>query len=125
MSKLAKSNFIHIDGINLWAHVGVLDKERLHGQKFLLDITIWIDLNQAAKEDDLLKTADYSHAVICIQQLAQGINCKTIEYFSEQILNSLEDLYGTVPIQIILKKCSPPISGFTGTVSIKRIRNPI
>ena len=30
---------IHIKDINLWAHVGVLEKEHLHGQNYLLDIS--------------------------------------------------------------------------------------
>ena len=34
-----KLSAIHIKNINLWAHVGVLEKERLHGQNYLLDIS--------------------------------------------------------------------------------------
>ncbi len=114
---------IHVQSINLWAHVGVLEQERLLGQAFLLDFTIWIDLETAAKNDDLSKTADYSLAVKSIQELSSEINCFTIEHFSELIFNRLEALYGLVPIKILLKKCNPPIDGFSGSVSIDRGRN--
>ena len=123
MTNIAENDCLYIEGINLWAHVGVLAEERLYGQAFLLDITIWNDFDDVSKEDNLSNLIDYSLAVNQLQELALDINCMTIEYFSEQILNCLENLYGCVPIEIRLKKCHPPIPGFTGSVSINRIRN--
>ena len=123
MTDINKLSSIHVQNFNLWSHVGVLDHERLLGQPFLLDFTIWIDLESAALNDDLSKTADYSHAIKSIQQLSLEINCLTIEHFSEVILEMLESLYGDVPIKISLKKCNPPIDGFSGSVSITRSRN--
>ena len=114
---------IHIKDINLWAHVGVLESERINGQSFILDITFWLDLDEASKLDQLDKSIDYSQVVKAIQKLAFEIKCLTIEYFSDQILNVLESLYGQVPINILLKKCSPPINGFTGSVLIEKKRN--
>ena len=114
---------INILDINLWAHVGVLEDERLFGQSFLLDIVLWVDTNEAAINDKLSSTIDYSLAVSSIQKLALEIQCHTIEYFSESILARLEKLYGKIPMEISLKKCSPPITGFKGSVSIKRNRN--
>ena len=123
MSDKYKLSSIHVQSLNLWSHVGVLDHERLLGQSFLLDFTVWIDLESAALNDDLTKTADYSLAIKSIQQLSLDINCLTIEHFSERILEKFEALYGDVPIQITLEKCSPPIDGFNGSVSITRSRN--
>ena len=123
MSDKHKLSSIHVQSLNLWSHVGVLDHERLLGQSFLLDFTVWIDLESAALNDDLSKTADYSLAIKSIQKLSLEINCLTIEHFSERILEKFESLYGDVPIQITLEKCSPPIDGFNGSVSITRSRN--
>ncbi len=123
MKKAQTLSSIHVEGINLWAHVGVLEEERLLGQPFVLDFIIWLDVEEAALKDDISKTADYRLAVTSIQKIAFEINCKTIEHFSEQLLDQLEFLYGSAPMQIILKKCSPPINGFSGHVSIKRKRN--
>ena len=123
MSDKHKLSSIHVQSLNLWSHVGVLDHERLLGQFFLLDFTVWIDLESAALNYDLSKTADYSLAIKSIQKLSLEINCLTIEHFSERILEKFESLYGDVPIQITLEKCSPPIDGFNGSVSITISRN--
>ena len=122
MSKLNKLGIIHVREINLWAHVGVLPKERQLGQKFLLDFSLWLNLDHAANSDELSSTADYSLAINELQQLALEINCMTIEAFSERILELLEVLYGKIPVKVVLKKCNPPVDGFTGSVVVERSR---
>ena len=123
MNKFHNLSAIHIRDINLWAHVGVLESERVNGQSFILDISFWLDLDEASKLDQLDKSIDYSEVIKVVQKLSFEIKCLTIEYFSDQILNVLESLYGKVPMNIRLKKCSPPIHGFTGSVLIEKKRN--
>ena len=123
MSQFHNLSAIHIKDINLWAHVGVLESERIHGQSFLLDISFWLDLDESSKLDQLDKSIDYGEVVRAVQTLSFEIKCLTIEYFSDQILNLIESRYGPIPINILLKKCSPPIHGFTGSVLIEKKRN--
>ncbi len=123
MRSYLPNGVIHVSNINLWAHVGVLDDERLFGQSFLLDFSIWLDLDQAALLDELSLTADYSLAIKSLQELSFRVNCRTLEHFSEKIFNRLEELYGSVPMKVFLRKCSAPIPGFSGTVGVERSRN--
>ena len=81
-------DWIHLQELRLWAHVGVLEHERRDGQWFQLDISLGLDLSQSAQNDALDHTADYSLAVIALQQLVKEFNCSTIERFSEEILRS-------------------------------------
>ncbi len=110
-------------GLRLWAHVGVLEEERVLGQWFELDFSIWHDMENASATDDLSLSIDYSIGIKELQQLSFEINCFTIESFSEQILNCLENLYGPLPMKVFLRKCSPPVPGFTGVVGIERNRH--
>ena len=123
MSQFNNLIAIHIKDINLWAHVGVLESERIDGQSFFLDISFWLDLDESSKLDQLDKSIDYSQVIKAVKKLSFEIKCLTIEYFSDQILNLLESLYGPVPIHILLTKCSPPIDGFTGNLLIEKKRN--
>ena len=116
-------DWIHIQDLRLWAHVGVLDHERRDGQWFQLDITLGLDLSESAKLDDLSATADYSRAVLALQSLARELCCRTIERFSEEVFQVLEGLYGPLPMHLVLQKCHPPIAGFTGMVAVERRRN--
>ena len=125
MTDIRNLGVIHVKDVNLWAHVGVLERERLLGQDFSVDFSIWFDFSYASKHDDLSSTVDYGIAIKGLQKLAFTINCLTIEKFSDLILDFLEELYGALPMKILLKKCEPPIEGFRGIVEIERSRNLI
>ncbi len=114
---------IHVENVNLWAHVGVLDKERLLGQDFLVDFSIWVDIEDASKNDNLSSTVDYSLAIKGLQKLAFQARFFTIERFSDHLLDYLESLYGPLPMRLFLRKCAPPVEGFSGSVGIERKRN--
>ena len=114
---------IHIRNARVWAHVGVLEHERIAGQWFSLDISLWLNLDLAATNDDLSATCDYSLAIRDLQNLATQLNCLTIEHFSEQILNRLEALYGAIPMKVHLRKCNAPVHGFDGIVEVERLRH--
>ena len=123
MSSNSEIGIIHVRDINLWSHVGVLQDEKLLGQRFLLDFSIWLPMDLVACSDDLSDTGDYSTAIQLIQSEMSNIKCNTIEYFSERILDYLETLYGPIPMRIYLRKCEPPITGFSGNVGVERFRN--
>lgn len=60
---------ITLTGLQLTGHHGVFPQERLDGQIFVVDVTIWLDLSGAAATDDLHRTVDYGE----LAALAAGI----------------------------------------------------
>jgi dihydroneopterin aldolase len=113
---------IHVRGLRLWAHVGVLEQEREQGQMFELAFRLGADLAVAARADDLAASFDYVKAITALQAQARTIRCLTIEHYSERILALLEECYGAIPLEVSLSKCHPPIAGFTGSVAVRRRR---
>ena len=115
-------DIIRVDNLRLWAHVGVLEHERDHGQWFRVDLALHLDLSESARADSLAATADYSLGVQALQRLASEITCHTLEHFSERMFEELEGIYGAMPMHLRLSKCHAPIPGFAGTVSLERWR---
>ena len=113
--------FLKIENIKLWARVGVLEEERQLGQLFSLDLFIWCDFKKCTDSDDLKKTVDYSKLVFLLKEQAKKIYCFTIEKYSNEILEIINNEFQLSKIKIILTKCNPPITGFDGKVSIVRI----
>jgi dihydroneopterin aldolase len=112
-----------VRGLRLWAHVGVLERERQLGQWFELDFSLSWDLAAPGSSDDLSGSLDYSRAIIALQAQARSIRCLTLEHWSEQILSLLEELYGPVPVWLELRKCAAPVPGFSGIVAVQRTRH--
>ena len=117
------SDQIVVRDLRLWAHVGVLEQERLHGQWFELDFSLGFDLSAAAAADALASSLDYSRAICALQRLATDVRCQTLEHFAACILDCLEQLYGPVPTWVELRKCQAPVPGFTGVVAVQRRRH--
>jgi dihydroneopterin aldolase len=114
---------IHVRGLRLWAHVGVLERERELGQWFDLEFSLWADLAAAGRGDDLALSYDYAHAIVALQRLAHGLRCHTIEHFAERALDELERLYGPLPLRVQVLKCQAPVAGFGGSVAVERFRH--
>lgn len=111
-----------VRGLRLWAHVGVLEHERQMGQWFELDFSLGCNLSAAAAEDGLEQSLDYSLAIQALQLEAPRVRCLTLEHWSDKIFEVLEDLYGSVPIWLELRKCQAPVPGFCGIVAVQRSR---
>ena len=113
--------FLKIENIKLWARVGVLDEERELGQLFILDVFLWADFEKCTISDDIEKTIDYSKLVQILKDQSKKIYCFTIEKYSNEILEIIDQEFKLSKVKIILTKCNPPITGFDGKVSIVRI----
>ena len=113
--------FLKIENIKLWARVGVLDEERELGQRFTLDIFLWTNFEKCTVNDDIEKTIDYSKLVQILKDQSKKIYCFTIEKYSNEILEIINQEFKLSKVKIILTKCNPPITGFDGKVSIVRI----
>ena len=113
---------IEVRDLRLWAHVGVLEHERQLGQWFNVSLRLGVDLAATAASDDLEAGHDYALAVTALQEQARTIRCRTLEHFSERMLDRLEQIYGPIPLQLELQKCRAPIAGFDGTVGVQRSR---
>ncbi len=118
---LKMETFLKIENIKLWARVGVLDEERELGQLFILDIFLWTDFEKCTVDDDIKKTIDYSKLVQILKDQSKKIYCFTIEKYSNEILEIIDQEFKLSKVKIILTKCNPPITGFDGKVSIVRI----
>ena len=113
--------FLKIENIKLWARVGVLEEERELGQLFSLDVFLWNDFKNCSENDDITQTVDYSELVEILKDQSKKIYCFTIEKYSNEILKIINQEFKLNRIKIILTKCSPPIRGFDGNVSIIRV----
>ena len=70
---------------------------------------------------DIKETVDYSKLVKILKNQSKKIYCFTIEKYSNEIIEIINQEFELSKIKIILTKCNPPITGFDGKVSIVRI----
>ena len=98
---------ISIEGIEVFAHHGVLPLERERGQRFLIDVRM--ELSSVPGEDDLESTVDYAEVASRVADLATVTRYDLIETLASHIGSSLLD-YGRVrAISVTVKKPEAPM----------------
>jgi FolB domain-containing protein len=95
---------IHIEALELAAHVGVTDEERAAPQRITASITIWPvgDLREVA--DDLTKTVNYAAVCQRVRELIARDRHKLIETVAEVIAGELLGAFAIARIMIEVRK---------------------
>ncbi|ASU77215.1 dihydroneopterin aldolase [Actinopolyspora erythraea] len=50
---------VGLTGLRVFGYHGVFEREKREGQEFVVDITVWVDLGEAAASDDVERTLHY------------------------------------------------------------------
>jgi len=76
---------IRIDGLEIFANHGVLEAEKVLGQKFIVSAELDLDLRRAGRTDDLTQTVNYA-------EISAGITKVVTEKTSDLIETVAEDI---------------------------------
>lgn len=76
---------LSVRGIECWGHHGVFEHERRTGQRFVIDLTLGIDVAPAAASDDLQDTVDYGSLVSEVAAAVERDPVDLIETLAQRI----------------------------------------
>ena len=115
---------VSLQGIDVYAHHGVLPAERELGQRFVIDVDLWTDCDEAARTDDLARAVDYTrvHQVVCAATAAG--RCQLIEAVAGRLCRALLENFPAARVVVTVQKPNPPIPNFLGraAVTLSRVR---
>jgi len=100
---------IELRGLTVHGRHGVLDHERANGQDFVVDITVWTDLADAAASDDLADTYDYAALAQRAADIVAGPPRKLIETVGAQIADQVMDDPRVHAVEVVVHKPQAPI----------------
>ena len=99
---------IELRGLKVRGQHGVFEHERADGQDFVVDITVWIDLDAAAS-DDLADTYDYGALAQLAADVVSGPACNLIETVGAQIADRVMDDERVHAVEVVVHKPQAPI----------------
>jgi 7,8-dihydroneopterin aldolase/epimerase/oxygenase len=111
---------IVLSGLTFYGYHGCEEAERALGQRFLVDVTLALDLEPAGTTDDLTKTVDYSAVYALVRDVVEGSPYRLIETVAERIAYAI--LSGTIAesVQVRVAKPRAPIKGMViGDVAVE------
>lgn len=116
---------IDLQGMVFYGTHGANPEETALGQRFGVDLTVFLDLSRAGSSDDLSDTVSYSALFKLVRAQVEGPPSKLLEHLAARILRTvLESDQRIEQARVRLTKQSPPIRGFaTGEASVSLERD--
>lgn len=108
---------IVIDGLEVWAHHGVLPHEHELGQRFVLDVALEVDLAPAGSSDELADTVDYGALAQAIHDRVAGERHDLLERVAERVAELVLDDPRVRSAEVTVRKPAAPL-----TVAAREVR---
>lgn len=80
---------IILEGMTFFGYHGMRREETTLGQRFIVDVTLWLDLRAAGAADDLTATVDYSQVYAQTRAIMTGPPLKLTEAVAERIATTV------------------------------------
>ena len=112
---------IELRGLTVRGRHGVFEHERADGQDFVVDITVWIDLADAAASDDLSETYDYGSLAQRAVSIVAGPPRNLIETVAGEIADDVMNDKRVHAVEVVVHKPQAPIpQTFTDVAVVAR-----
>lgn len=114
---------IQVSGIRAYGYVGYLPEEKVLGQWFEVDLTLWVDLSAAGISDDIADTLDYREAIAIVKEQITTAKFDLVEKLVSAIADKILSLEKVSQVQVKLSKPAAPIPDFNGRITLDIIRS--
>jgi dihydroneopterin aldolase len=115
---------IELYGIVLHGFHGVLEEERRDGQRFLVDVELDLEYEQAARTDRIEDAVDYRGIVERVRQVSDLRSYHLLEAFAAAIADALLAEWPVTVVRVRVRKpdvvLDPPVE--YASVSVERQR---
>lgn len=117
---MRKLDVISIDELEVFAYHGVMPEENVVGQKFCISVSMYVDIADAGRQDDIGLTINYADICEDIKKFVEGNTFKLIEALAQKLADMLLKKYKAIQKTVVeIKKPWAPIHLPVNNVSVK------
>lgn len=110
---------IYFEQMQFYAYHGVFEEENRLGQKFEVDLEMFLNLKKAGESDNLEDTVNYSKVYDVVKEIVIETKMKLLESIAENIAKNLLRQFPLEEIVVRVRKPNPPIHGYLKSVSVE------
>lgn len=114
---------IILKNMEFYGYHGLFQEENKLGQRFNVDVELFVSLKQAGQTDQMEDSIDYGHVFNVIKEVVEGKPRNLIERIAQLIADQLLNRF--TPLQackVKVKKPNPPIDGHYDFVAVEIYR---
>lgn len=100
---------VALNGLRVFGYHGVFDNEKRDGQEFLVDITVWADLAEASRSDEVDDTLHYGVLAERAAAVVAGPSRDLVETVAAEIADDIMKDGRPHAAEVTIHKPSAPI----------------
>jgi 7,8-dihydroneopterin aldolase/epimerase/oxygenase len=101
---------ITLTGLAVDGFHGVFEHEKRDGQRFVVDVVLWLDLTEAARTDDLTRTVHYGEVAEEVVAVVRGEPVDLIETLAQRIADACLARPAVQEVEVTVHKPQAPIT---------------
>ncbi len=114
---------IILKGLAFYGYHGLFQEERVLGQRFIVDLELYVPLEQAGKSDKMEDSVHYGEVFNLVKEIVEGKAHNLLESVSETIASELLAAFPEIEkCKVRFEKPNPPINGHYDSVAVEIIR---
>uniref|UniRef100_A0A7C1J817 7,8-dihydroneopterin aldolase n=1 Tax=Ammonifex degensii TaxID=42838 RepID=A0A7C1J817_9THEO len=113
---------IFLEGMAFFARHGVHPAERESGQRFVVDVTLYVDVAAAGRTDDIARTIDYVDVYRRVEAVVCGRSFQLIEALAEAVAAAILAEFPVWQVGVRVKKPGAPLPGYFESVGVEILR---
>ena len=111
-------SLIRLEGLEFFAHHGYHHEEQKLGNRYTIDISMSLDVTQAAENDDLEGTVNYERVYRIIAMIMTE-NTKLLEHIAHKINTQVMTEFSKLNyVESVVSKHNPPLKGICKVASV-------
>ena len=123
MANFSDRDRIILAGIAFYGYHGVMLEENKLGQRFRIDLELGLDMNDAARTDDVRATISYADVYDLVKEAFEEKRFKLIEALGHHIMVRLFERFERLDwIRIKVRKPQAPLPIVAGEAAIEMVR---
>ncbi len=101
------------------AHHGVWDEEREIGQRFEVDVALYLDVKKVAQSDKLKNTIDLYAVFEAVNAVMVGVSYNLVETIAEKIAQKILTDFKVERLTVRVRKPRAPIRGIQDGIEVE------
>lgn len=111
---------IYLKGLSFYGYHGLFPEENRLGQRFEVDVELFVSLKKAGQTDNMKHSIDYGMVHDIVKEIVTGEPKNLIEAVAESIATELLESFPVLTACVIeVIKPHPPIEGHYDAVSVR------
>lgn len=110
---------IRLTGMEFYGYHGVFEAEQELGQRFEVDVELFLDLKPAADTDDIEVTLNYVDVYTLVKELVEERTFNLIEALAEVIAGEVLESFSVEGVVVRVRKPHVSMGGLLRTVEVE------